>query len=47
MLKSGAILNKYFFLKLGFLAFIVEIFSLRPRRVTVMAPANFRVAVLY
>jgi len=47
MLKSRAILNKYFFLKPGFLAFIVGIFSLRPRRVTVMAPANFRVVVLY
>jgi len=47
MLKSGATLNKYFFLKLDFLAFIVGIFSLRLRHITVITPANFRVIVLY
>ena len=46
MLKSGAILISPF-LKLGFLAFIVGIFFLRPKHVTVMALANFRVVVLY
>ena len=45
--KSGATLNKSFFLKLGFLSFIVGIFSLRPRHVTVMVLANFGVVVLY
>ena len=46
MPKCGATLDKSFFLKLGFLALIAGIFSLRPRHFTVMVLANFGVAAL-
>ena len=47
MPKCKATLDKSFFLKLSFLALIVEIFSLRPRRFTVIILANFGVIALY
>ena len=47
MLKCKTTLDKFFFLKPGFLDFITGIFSLRFRYFTVMALANFGVAVLY
>ena len=46
ILKYRATLDKSFFLKLSFLALIVGIFSLRPRRFTVIVLANFGVAAL-
>ena len=46
MPKCGTTLDKSFFLKLSFLALITGIFSLRPRRFTVIVLANFGVAAL-
>ena len=46
MPKCKATLNKSSFLKLGFLALITGIFSLRPKHFTVIVLANFGVAVL-